>query len=232
MVPGAWLGGWVWNKISPLMEKRGHKVHPVTLTGMGDRIHLLSGEYGVETAIQDVLNVVRFNDIDDFVLVGHSFAGKIIAAVADRIPDRVKMLLYLDASRPEKVRTPQASFDPTTEFGTLPEGSIALPFSEEVLEHIGTDIVGEDRKWMLEKSTPWPLKYATEPITLSEKFDQVRSSYIFCTDAGDPVDEIIQGKWGKIEGPYRLLEAGHWPMVSIPEETVTAMLELAAEAGH
>lgn len=226
LVPGAWLGAWVWNKITPKLEEKGHKVFPVTLTGMGDRVHLASRDFGVETAIQDVLNVIEFNDIDDFVLVGHSFAGKIVAAVADRVPEKVRSLLYLDASRPEKVRTPQAAFDPTSEFGPLPPGDFALSFSEEILDAIGKDVVGAERKWMLAKSTPWPLKYAGEPITLSEKFDHIKSAYVFCTQTGDPVDEILEGKWGKLEGPYKLIDAGHWPMVSRPDETVDALLEL------
>ena len=103
-MPGAWLGGWVWKKVVPALERKGHSVYPVTLTGEGERVHLVSRDVGIETAIQDVLNLIKYDDLDDFVLVGHSFAGKVAAAVADRTPKRVRMLLYLDAFRPEKVR--------------------------------------------------------------------------------------------------------------------------------
>ena len=67
-----------------MLEGRGHSVYPITLTGEGERIHLAARDVGIETAIQDVLNVIKYNDLDDFVLVGHSFAGKVAAAVADR----------------------------------------------------------------------------------------------------------------------------------------------------
>src|SRR5487761_823592 len=97
LVPGAWLGGWVWKKVIQPLEERGHDAHAITLTGMGERVHLASKDAGIETAIQDVLNVIKYNDLKDFVLVGHSFAGKVVAAAADRVPDRVKMVLYLDA---------------------------------------------------------------------------------------------------------------------------------------
>ena len=103
LVPGAWLGGWAWKKVIPLLQKKGHEAHTVTLTGMGDRVHLASPDLDIETAIQDVLNVIRYNDLDDFVLVGHSFAGKVVAAVADRVPKKVRALLYLDAYRPRMV---------------------------------------------------------------------------------------------------------------------------------
>lgn len=223
LVPGAWLGGWVWKKITPMLEEKGHRVYPITLTGMGERVHLASKDLGIETAIQDVLNVINYNDLDDFILVGHSFAGKVVAAVADRSHEKVKMVLYLDALRPEKVRTPQAGFDPTSEFGPLPQGGYGLPLTEKIIDNIGKDVKGANREWMISKATPWPLKLAMDPITLSEKFDSVKSAYIFCTLAGDPVDEIVAGKWGKLDGPYKLIETGHWPMITKPDELVEDM---------
>jgi len=226
LVPGAWLGAWAWKEVVPLLEKRGHKAQPVTLTGMGERVHLASTEVGIETAIQDVLNVIHYNDLDDFVLVGHSFAGKVAAAVADRVPKKVRVVLYLDAFRPQKVRTPQGAFNPS-EFGPLPPGSWTIPFTEEILESIGNDVKGPDRSWMLSKATPWPLKLANEPVTLSKDFDSVKSTYILCTRSGDPVDEIIEGKWGKLDGPYKVIDSGHWPMITKPEELVEAMHSLA-----
>ncbi len=226
LVPGAWLGAWAWRKVVPLLEKEGHSAYPVTLTGMGERIHLASKDVGIETAVQDVLNTIRYNDLEDFVLVGHSFAGKVVAAVADREPKRVRMILYLDAFRPARVRKPQGAFDPS-EFGPPPPGSWTIPFTEKILDMIGKDVEGPDRKWMLSKGTPWPLKLANEPVMLSENFDSVKSAYIFCTDSGDPVDEILKGKWGKLEGPYKVIESGHYPMITKPDELVKDMLALA-----
>jgi len=192
---------------------------------MGDRVHLASKELGIETAIQDVLNVIEYNDLDGFVLVGHSFAGKVVAAVADRAPEKVRTLLYLDAFRPGKVRTPQGAFDP--EEWRVPPGSWTIPLTEEILDKIGKDVKSPDRKWMLSKATPWPMKYSTDPVTLSKNFDTVKSAYIFCTGGGDPVDEILKGKWGKLDGPYKVIESGHWPMITKPEELVKDMLALA-----
>lgn len=196
---------------------------------MGDRVHLASKDLGIETAIQDVLNAIKYNDLDDIVLVGHSFAGKVVGVVADRVPEKVRMLLYLDALRPDKVRTPQAAFNPAAEFGPPPLGIHGIPLTEAIIDRIGPDVKGEDRKWMLSKATPWPLKYATEPITLSTKFDSIKSTYVFCTLSGDPVDEIIEGKWGKLEGPHKLIESGHWPMITKADELVRGIVALAGE---
>jgi len=227
LIPGAWLGGWVWKKVTPILAEGGHDVYPITLTGMGDRVHLASKDVGIETAIQDVLNVIKYNDLNDFVLVGHSFAGKVAGAVADRMPEKVRLLLYLDALRPDKMRDPQAGFDPAREFGPVPEEALGVPLTDQIIENIGKDVKGDDRKWMLSKATPWLLKLAKDPITLSEKFDSVKSAYIFCTQSGDPVEEIVSGKWGELYGPHKLIETGHWPMITKPEELVEDMISLS-----
>jgi pimeloyl-ACP methyl ester carboxylesterase len=226
LVPGAWLGAWSWKRVVPQLEEEGHSAYPVTLTGMGERVHLASPGVGIETAIQDVLNVIKYNDLEDLVLVGHSFAGKVVAAVADRAPEKVGLLLYVDALRPEKTRAPQAGFDPTKEFGPVPQGFLGVPLTERTVETIGKDVKGADREWMLSKATPWPLRLATDPITLSARFDSVKSAYIFCTLSGDPVDEIVAGKWGKLEGQHKLIETGHWPMITKPEELAEDMAAL------
>ena len=229
LVPGAWLGAWAWKKVIPPLEEAGHTAYPVTLTGMGERVHLSSADVGMETLTQDVLNVIKYNDLDGFILVGHSFAGKVAAAVADRVPEKVKLLIYLDAFRPAKVRTPQGAFDPTSEFGPTLPGTDAIPFTEKVVDAIGSDVRGADRDWMLSRATPWPQRPAKEPLALSERFDSVKSAYIFCTKSGDPVDEIVAGKWGKLEGPYRIMDTGHWPMVTKPGELAENLISLATD---
>ena len=226
LIPGAWLGGWIWRDVKPFIAEKGHKVFPITLTGMGERVHLASPDIGMEIAIQDVLNVVRFNDLDKIVLVGHSFAGKVAAAVADRIPEKIRQVVYLDSFRPDNTTEPQGSFDLEAEFGPIPKGSFTVAFSETILNNIGKDVIGKSRRWMLDKCTPWPVKLATDSIKLNRSPNLIRTAYIFCTLSGDPVDEIIQGKWGKLEGPYRTTETGHYPMVTKPGELAKHLLEL------
>jgi pimeloyl-ACP methyl ester carboxylesterase len=227
LIPGAWLGAWAWKNVTPVLEKEGHSAYPITLTGMGDRVHLASKDVGMETAIQDVLNVIRFNDIDAPVIVGHSFAGKVAAAVADRLHEKVSKVIYLDALRPERVREPQAGFDPTREFGPLPEGGLGIPLTEQIIDNIGKDVQGANRRWMMAKATPWLIKLGKDPITLSANYDQVKEAYIFCTLSGDPVDEIVAGKWGKLLGPHKLMETGHWPMITQPERLAHDLIDLA-----
>lgn len=227
MVPGAWLGAWAWKKVVPQLEVSGHSAYPVTLTGMGERVHLATKEVGLETAVQDVLNVIKYNEIDNFVLVGHSFAGKVAAVVADRAHDRVKKVIYLDSFRPQRVRTPQGSFDPAEEFGAQPPGAFAVPLSEDTVDRIGKDVKGKVRARMMALATPWPMKMARDPVVLSKNYDGVKEAYVFCTLTGDPVDEIVAGKWGKLQGPYKIMETGHWPMITKPKELASALVTLS-----
>ena len=226
LVPGAWLGAWAWKRVTPLLEKEGHVAYPVTLTGMGERVHLASADVGMETAIQDVLNVLRFNQVEECVLVGHSFAGKIAAAVADRVPGTVRKVVYLDSFRPERVSTPQGAFDPEGEFGAPPAGTHGIPLTKEIVARIGPDVRGSDLEWMMKLGTPWPVRLGKDPITLSGRYDWSKESYIFCTLSGDPVDEIVAGKWGKLEGPHKLEEAGHWPMITKPQQLAADLMAL------
>ena len=222
LVPGAWMGGWVWGKIAPMLAKRGHRAVAVTLTGMGERVHLASPEIGIDTAIQDVLNVIEYNDLDDFVLVGHSFAGKVVAAVADRVPDKVSALLFLDAYRPANVRTPQGDFS-AEGWPTMADGW-RIPLTDEILGSVGKDVQGTNREWMLSKATPWLMRYAGGTVTLSDRWNSVKKAYILCTGGGDDVEAILKQK---LHGEHRVIESGHWPMVTKPAQTVQAMLELA-----
>lgn len=231
LVPGAWLGGWVWKKITPMMEEDGHKVYPLTLTGMGERVHLASKETGVETAVRDVVNVIEYEDLDDIVLVGHSFAGKVVSVVADRVPERINTLLFLDALRPEKIRTPQAGSDdwPKKDWNDVVMecrengDGWKYPLTTEILQNIGSDVQGKDREWMLSKITPLPVRMFSDSITLSKNYDSVKKAYIFCTKGGDNVDEILKEK---LDGPNRVVESGHWPMITKPKELVDAILSL------
>ena len=140
-------------------------------------------------------------------LWGTDFAGKVISSVADRMPERIQTLLFLDAFIPANVQTPQGDFSEEG-WSTLPDGW-RIPLTEEILRSIGRDLHGPDREWMLSKVTPWLLRYAGDPITLSDKWNSVKKkAYILCTSGGDDVDQIL--KRG-LDGPSKVIDSGHWP---------------------
>ncbi len=100
-VHGAWAGGWHFSKVEPLLDEAGFKVYRPTMTGLGERVHLAREDVGLSTHIQDIVNVLEFEDLHDVVLVGHSYGGMVITGVANRVPDRIRQLVYLDAIVPE-----------------------------------------------------------------------------------------------------------------------------------
>ena len=101
LVHPAWFGGWCWKKVSPLLRARGHDVFTPTLTGLGDRAHLARPEVGLATHVEDVANVLMYEDLSGVVLVGNSSGGMVITGVADRAPERIGRLVYLDNFEPE-----------------------------------------------------------------------------------------------------------------------------------
>src|SRR3954452_14570534 len=98
LVHGAWHGGWCWGKVAAILRSRGHTVFTPTQTGLGERTHLLSKSITLDTFVEDIVNVLKFEDLKDVTLVGHSFGGPPITGTADRVPERIKQLIYLDAA--------------------------------------------------------------------------------------------------------------------------------------
>src|SRR3954463_2221710 len=98
---GAWSAGWAWKKMHPLMQAAGHRLVTPTYTGLGGRVTLMNLSVDLDTHIEDVVNVIKFEDLRDIVLLGHSYGGMVATGVADRVRDRVEQLIYLDAFVPD-----------------------------------------------------------------------------------------------------------------------------------
>src|SRR5262252_605170 len=105
---GAWSAGWAWKKMRPLLRARGHEIFTSTYTGLGERVHLANSHVDLETHIADMLGVLHFEELRDVVLIGHSYGGMVATGVADRAPERLAQLVYLDAFVP---RDGQCLFD-------------------------------------------------------------------------------------------------------------------------
>jgi pimeloyl-ACP methyl ester carboxylesterase len=97
LVHGAWHGGWCWSRVAQALRARGHRVFTPTQTGLGERQHLLGPDITLDTFVQDIVNVLLWEDLEDVILVGHSFGGLTITGVADVLPQRLRQLVYLDA---------------------------------------------------------------------------------------------------------------------------------------
>jgi pimeloyl-ACP methyl ester carboxylesterase len=101
IVHGAWGGGWAFREVDSLLSADHYKVYRPTLTGQGEKVHLSTPDINLSTHIQDIVNVILFEDLHDITLVGHSYGGMVVTGVADRVPDRIRQLIYVDAVLPK-----------------------------------------------------------------------------------------------------------------------------------
>jgi pimeloyl-ACP methyl ester carboxylesterase len=248
LVAGAWLGGWAWRPVARQLRTQGHEVHPVTLTGMGDRLHLGAPETDLDTYITDVVNVIEFEDLEDVVLVGHSYAGGVVTGVADRIPERIALLAYLDAGpSPDGVAFLDLQPPPARElFERLvaEDGDgwrIPMPSWEDLEEVMGASLDGlgpEERARMRAHATPQPLRTATQALTLRKPADEkLPKLLISCSIPLDLVRKLIAEShpWftalGGPEWSFLELPTGHWPMFSVPDRLASLLGGLEVAGG-
>lgn len=218
IVHGAWGGGWDWRTVSDLLTSRGSVVFRPTLTGLGERAHLASPDIGLETHLTDVVNTILYENLRDVMLVGHSYGGMIITGVADRIPERIAHLAYVDAFIPESgesvadLAAKQGSSRPPDEL----QGGFVVPRWVRGGTPPPTDV-------------PQAAKTFTDPIVLkSELRARISSTYILTVDRGAETDAFdMFAARAKTKG-WRVerLTADHNPQRSAPKELSTLLEQL------
>src|SRR5262245_39745260 len=155
LVHGAWHGGWCWRRVSDLLEKQGHKVFTPTLTGVGERSHLMSKDINLDTHITDIVNVFKWEDLKDVCLVVHSYGGYPGSGALEQIGDRVSSIVWLDAFQPENG---ERLFDVTSEFSrkgllaAMEKGEPGRPSPKAEAFAVNE----KDRAWVDSKTTPQP----------------------------------------------------------------------------
>jgi pimeloyl-ACP methyl ester carboxylesterase len=249
LVPGACLGGWAWREVTTRLRELGHAVYAVTLTGLGERVHLARADVDLETHIADVVNLLDFNAVHDAVLVGHSYAGTVVAAVADRRPQRLNAVLYLDTSplpdgmaiadvqSPEQREQQQQAVDrhgegwkwPVPDRDTLTAGTFgsAAGLTEKNLQLIA------------ELATPQPYATMTSPVRLTRtKPPGVRRAAIFCNAGGinlTSLRELISHgdpramAFADPDWELHEIATGHWPMFSSPRRLADLLHRIASQ---
>jgi pimeloyl-ACP methyl ester carboxylesterase len=206
LVHGSWAGSVVWRQLAPRLRKAGHEVYAPTLTGA--RKHLLSREIDLDTHIQDVIGVIDDADLSDIVLVGNSYGGMVISGVADRVPEKVASLVYLDAFVPENVQSSLSLLPPDLRLRTVPgkDWLVApIPAASFGLKRPEVVALWEG------KSTPHPLATLTQPIQLTGGIGRVRQKmYILATDPArfNPVLRQAEERSG-LDGAHLALHYFH-----------------------
>jgi pimeloyl-ACP methyl ester carboxylesterase len=231
-VHGAFGGGWELKTVASLVRAAGHDVYTPTLTGMGERSHLASPDTDLETYIHDIVNVFKYEDLSNVILTGHSFGGMVITGVADRIPDRISHLIYVDSPVPE---------DGQSLFMLLP--GIAKQ-SEEAARTSGDgwlvppapDIVEDPRVrgWAKGRYGSQPIETMRQPIRLTNPARlAIPRTYIYCTDKepGDIIAPFADRARNSPNWSYYEIAAFHDPQITHPRQVAEILLMVRQGGG-
>jgi pimeloyl-ACP methyl ester carboxylesterase len=231
LVHGAWHGGWCWDAVARILRSHGHRVFAPTLSGLGERAHLLSPEIGLQTFIQDVVEVFEENDLSDVILVGHSFGGLSLIGAADRVPQRIRQLVFLDA---------MVLSDGESAFAGLPAEAVAKRTKLAMDTSNGLSIPApsaralgvtdpEQAAFIESHCTPHPFRTFTDPMVVKgEPGGALPKVYIQCVD---PVYAPTQGSRDFVKKQkgwtWDEIATGHDAMVSAPAELAAKLLAFA-----
>jgi len=233
LVHGAWHGSWCWKRVRSLLQAQGHDVYTPTLTGVGERSHLLAREINLDTHINDVINLIRWEELSDVVLCGHSYGGCVISGVAERIADRIGALVYLDAfvlkngERLLDLVPPEQHAGMMEGMKAAGDGWKAPPIPAEVFK-----VNAEDAAWVNRQCTPQPFATFEQRLTLTGAADAIRNvTYIRAGEFRDGSPFAPSFDRAQAQGWKTLtLPAGHDVMLDLPEELAAALIAAAGSA--
>jgi pimeloyl-ACP methyl ester carboxylesterase len=238
LVHPAWLGGWCWGKVTPLLQARGHEVFTPTLTGLGERSHLAKRDIGLATHIQDVVNVLEYEDLSRVILVANSSGGMVITGVVDRVPERIARVVYVDAFVPEDGQSLLDIIPPerrpvmealvrTEGQGWLLPRFAPLPW-EKFLPEAWSITEQSDLDWVLPRLRPTPFGHFQEPVRLTNRSAAtVPRTYVRCRWPNASFDRYADIARRAAGWRCRDLATPHLPYVTHPRELVALLLEEA-----
>jgi pimeloyl-ACP methyl ester carboxylesterase len=231
LVHGGGHGGWCYKFVSERLRAKGHLVHAPSLTGLGERSHLMSPAINLDTHITDITSMLEYEDLCDVILVGHSYGGMVITGVADRASDRIGHLVYLDAANPVNGQSLVDVAGPMMEMarnmGEVRDGIelVLLPEKTQPQFFGVTDL--EQVAWMQAKLSPHPWACFAQPLTLSNEAAlwAIPQSHLICAST-------IEGRGmiggDQYHGAIHQIDTGHDLMVTEPDWVAQQLCEIAA----
>jgi len=232
LVHGAWRGGWIWKRVRRALQARGNEVFTPTLTGVGERCHLLTPQVNLETHIADVINLIRWEELTEVVLCGHSYGGCVVTSVADRIPEKIGALVYVDAFVPENGQSLHDTLPPEDRNAqleaakTVGESWKTPPIPAQVFNVNARDRDGVDRQ-----STLHPLACFQQPLRVTGAVNRIENiTYILAT-GWSPSPFLQFYEKAKARGwKTCTLACGHDVMLDQPEELTQELLAASSRS--
>ena len=212
---GAWSAGWAWKKMRPLIAARGHVLWTPTYTGLGERSHLARPEVNLSTHITDVAQVLEMEDLREVVLIGHSYGGMVATGVADRVPERLERLIYLDAFVPEDGQ----SLAMLT--GQAPEAMRAAAEDgwRAPYRPMPPDTPQADLDWAMSRRMSHPVECFVQPLRLTGAGDRLPRDYIYALkkDERDSFGRFYRRARMEPSWAAHEIDASHNPHITTPE---------------
>ena len=225
---GAWSAGFTWRKMRPLLRTAGHELFTPSHTGQGERFHLANTDIDLEAHIRDVLAVLHYEDLTGVHLIGHSYGGMVATGVADRAPERIAQIIYLDAFVP---RDGQSAFDLLSpgarermETGAAATGGAIPPIS------MPPDTPEADVAWTAPRRHPQSIRTFSQPLRLTRGETTLPRNYIYCTRIapGDVFGQFTPRAKSEAGWRYFELDASHNPHITAPEELTRLLVDIAS----
>jgi pimeloyl-ACP methyl ester carboxylesterase len=229
LLHGSFQGGWCWNQVAANLRQRGHLVYRPTLTGVGERSHLLNKTVTLEVWRTDILNLLRYEELTDVILVGHSFGGLIISAVADRAKDRIRHLVYLDALMVGRGHSafderPAADVAGAIALANETSGGLSLPPPPPAVYGV-TDPAAAER--MSRLLTPQPLAVYLNKLELdNEVGNGLPATYIACTSPPLAAVAPSHNAARALGWPFKTISTSHEAMITAPDELAAMLAEI------
>jgi pimeloyl-ACP methyl ester carboxylesterase len=231
LVHGGGHGGWCYQRVARVLRATGHEVYAPTLTGLGERAHLLDDRVDLHRHIEDVVAVLHFEDLHDVVLVGHSYGGMVITGIADRAAERIGRLVFLDAANPVNGQSLVDVSGPIIEavrpMGEVVDGIelVLLPAPDAGLLYGVTD--PDDLAWMADRLTghPWTCFEQRLELTNEAALWAIPQYHIVCTSTLATRDKALLDR-ARSEGRLWDIDTGHDLMITEPEKTAEALLQV------
>lgn len=232
LVPGMWIGAWAWRDVTAALRAAGHEVHPLTLTGVADRSHLLGPGIDLDTHIEDIVRLAEAEALHDVVLVGHSYGGLPVSAAALRIKDRIRTVVYVD-SGPVPEGTSQLDLAGDEDRAGISGDAVAPRAWDPVADPVLLAGLDEAALTLLRnRSTPHPRASVEQPVGTRATSADLPTVLIACTFPMEQIREMMAAGHpffaGLGEARIRTLPTGHWPMLSEPAALAAALQEAAA----
>lgn len=226
LIHGAWHGGWCWRRVADLLQAQGHKVFAPTLTGVGERSHLLSKDTTLDTHIADIVNLFKWEDLKGVCLVAHSYGGWPSSGALEQVHDRVSSIVWLDAFKPENG---QRGTDFASEFSRKAmEEAIAKGTPGRAPPPVAAfGINAKDQAWVQSKLTDQPNGVSTQPIKLTGAREKIaKKTYMRATTYPQPAFDkaLAECKADTTWKTFETTAAGHDVMVDAPEWLVDILL--------